>query len=945
MAESVVCFVIDKLISLLVTTEAKLSRDVRAEVGFLRDELESIRSFVKDADAKAAAAAAEGDMVTDSAKTWVKQVREAAFYIEDVIDEYLLRVTRHHQDRGFVRFVHKVVWFLKKMKPQDEIASKIEGMRALVSEIKARHERYGLSSIDQQGQSSEEIVVSWHDPRVASLFIEEAEVVGVESARDELISWLVGKASRGAYREVISVVGMGGLGKTTLAKKVYDNQRVIEHFDCHAWITVSQTYKVEDLLRQMVMQFYKARKEYTPEGIDTMEKESLIRKSRELLQQKRYVIVFDDVWKVEFWEAIEHALLDNKGGRIVITTRIKDVADFCKKSSYVHIYRLQPLPPIKPWELFCRRAFQYELEGNCPADLKDLSLEFVRKCEGLPLAIVSIGGLLSTKVKVVSEWQKLYDSLSSELESNPHLTSLTRILSFSYHHLPYHLKSCVLYFGIFPEDYSISCIRLARLWIAEGFVKPKRGKTLEEVAEEYLTELIHRSLVQVSQVWIDGKAKSCRVHDLMREVLLRKAVDSNFCHVLSENESTIKPITRRLLIDSMPYDALGIIEQSRIRSLFTFNQEQWPESFLSTLSGNFKLMKILDFGDAPLNHLPKYVGDLHLLKYLSLRNTKVKLLPESICNLQNLETLDLKQSLVYEIPAKINKLLRLRHLLAHYTDSSSRFRMISNERGVKIHDGIGCLQALQQLYHVETNHGGINLIKALEKLRQLRKLGLKNLKREYGRALCASIEKMNHLESLEVSTISEDEVLDLQSISTPPESIRFLYLKGPLEKLPSWIPKLQRLVRLRIFWSRLTDAPLKALQNLPNLVELGFSFNAYDGVQLHFEGGFKELRVLKLKHLPRLNSLIIDNGAMPLLRELQIGPSPQLKEVPSGIQHLRNLSSLRFVDMPKEFRQHMDPNNGQHYWIVEHIQDVLFSYKLGQRCDVYETHALRDSNL
>ncbi|KAM3017939.1 hypothetical protein FF2_001767 [Malus domestica] len=183
----------------------------------------------------------------------------------------------------------------------------------------------------------------------------------------------------------------------------------------------------------------------------------------------------------------------------------------------------------------------------------------------------------------------------------------------------------------------------------------------------------------------------------MREVLLRKEVDSNFCHVLSENESTLKPITRRLLIDSTPCDALGIIEQSRIRSLFTFNQEQWPESFLSTLSGNFKLTKILDSADAPLNHLPKYVGDLYLLKYLSLRNTKVKLLPESICNLQNLETLDLKQSLVYEIPAKINKLLRLRHLLAHCTDSSSRFSMISYERGVKIHDDIGCLQASQQL--------------------------------------------------------------------------------------------------------------------------------------------------------------------------------------------------------------------------------------------------------
>ncbi|XP_050152697.1 disease resistance protein RPM1-like isoform X3 [Malus sylvestris] len=945
MAESVVCFVIDKLISLLITTEAKLSRDVRAEVGFLRDELESIRSFLKDADAKAAAA--EGDMVTDSAKTWVKQVREAAFYIEDVIDEYLLRVTRHHQDRGFVRFLHKVVWFLKKTKPQDEIASKIEGMRALVSEIKARHERYGLSSIDQQGQSSEEIVVSWHDPRVASLFIEEAEVVGVESARDELISWLVGKASRGEYREVISVVGMGGLGKTTLAKKVYDNQKVIEHFDCHAWITVSQTYKVEDLLRQMVMQFYKARKEYTPEGIDTMEKESLIRKSRELLQQKRYVIVFDDIWKVDFWEAIEHALPDNKGGRIVITTRIKDVADFCKKSSYVHVYRLQPLPPNKAWELFCRRAFQYELEGNCPADLKDLSLEFVRKCEGLPLAIVSIGGLLSTKVKVVSEWQKLYDSLSSELESNPHLTSLTRILSLSYHHLPYYLKSCVLYFGIFPEDYSVNCIRLVRLWIAEGFVKPKRGKTLEEVGEEYLMELIHRSLVQVSEVYIDGKARACRVHDLLHDVLLKKGLDSSFCHVLSKDESTFKPTTRRLSMNISPFGALGSITQSHIRSVFTFNLEEWPESFFDTLSGNIKLVKVLDFTDAPINQLPKYVGDLYLLTYLSLRNTKVKLLPDSIGNLQNLETLDLKQSLVYEIPAKINKLVKLRHLLAYHRDYNCDVGLFLNmEKGVKIHEGIGCLQALQKLSYVEVNHGGIRLIKELGKLRQLRKLGLKNLKSEDGRAVCASIEKMNHLESLLLTAINEDEVLDLESISTPPEFLRGLCLIGCLEQLPGWISNLQHIVKITIYWSRLRDSPLKALQNLPNLLMLTLGRNAYDGVQLHFEeGGFQKLRELNLTaKMVGLNSLIIDNGVMPFLQEFHIRPSPQLKEVPSGIHHLRNLTTLDFYDMPKEFARQMDPENGQHYWIVEHVQNVRFIYKVGPRWGEYETHVLRDSN-
>ncbi|KAM1368447.1 hypothetical protein PS1_001776 [Malus domestica] len=941
MAEQIVCFVIQKLIHLLITTEANLSRNARTEVGFIKDELESIQSFLKEADAKAAAA--DREAANDSVKAWVNQIREAAFYIEDVIDEYLLRILRHHQHHGFLRFFHKIIRLAKKIRSQDGIVLKVDGIKELVHEIKERSERYGFKSLDQQGQSSGEKTLPWNDPRVASLFIEEAEIVGIESARDELTRLLVEGAPR---REVISVVGMGGLGKTALAKKVYDQKKVMAHFDCYAWITVSQSYRVEDLLRTVIKKFYSSRKERFPEEIVTMDEESLISTSREYLQQKRYVVVFDDVWKVDFWGAIEHALPDNKGGRIIITTRIQDVAHFCKRSCFVHVHHLQPLPPNKAWELFCRKAFQFELEGNCPEGLEELSLNIVKRCEGLPLAIVSIGGLLSTKAKVVSEWQKLYNSLSSELESNPHLTSLTRILSLSYHHLPYYLKSCVLYFGIFPEDYSISCIRLVRLWIAEGFVKPKRGKTLEEVGEEYLMELIHRSLVQVSEVYTDGKARACRVHDLLHEVLLKKGVDSSFCHVLSKDESTFKPTTRRLSMDIGPSEALGSITQSHIHSVFTFNQEEWPESFLNTLSGNFKLLKVLDVTDTPINQLPKYVGDLYLLTYLSLRNTKVKLLPDSICNLQNLETLDLKQYLVYEIPAKINKLVKLRHLLAYYRDYNYNMDSFLNmERGVKIQEGIGCLQALQKLSYVEANHGGIKLINELGKLRQLRKLGLKNLKSEDGRAVCASIEKMNRLESLLLTAVNEDEVLDLESISTPPQLIRALFLVGRLEQLPGWISNLQHLVRITIFRSRLRDSPLKALQNLPNLLVLVLAINAYDGVHLHFEeGGFQKLTVLGLREMEGLNSLIIDDGVMPLLQEFRIGPSPQLKEVPSGIHHLLNLTYLDFYDMPKELARQMDPKYGQHYWIVEHIQNVRFRYKVGPRKGVYETHALRDSN-
>ncbi|KAH7545525.1 hypothetical protein FEM48_Zijuj01G0103000 [Ziziphus jujuba var. spinosa] len=133
-----------------------------------------------------------------------------------------------------------------------------------------------------------------------------------------------------------------------------------------------------------------------------------------------------------------------------------DVANFCKKSSPVYIYKLKPLPLDMSLELFCKKVFQFEYDQrHCPPELEELSHEILERCDGLPLAIVSIAGLLSTRDKIIHEWQKLNDSLNSDFESNPHLTSIARILSLSYNDLPHYFKSFFLYFGLYPEDYSI----------------------------------------------------------------------------------------------------------------------------------------------------------------------------------------------------------------------------------------------------------------------------------------------------------------------------------------------------------------------------------------------------------------------------------------------------------------------------------------------------------
>ncbi|XP_023894334.1 disease resistance protein RPM1-like [Quercus suber] len=431
MAETAVSSLIDRLLHLL-TQEAKLLRGINGEVADIKEELESIQSFLKDADARAAA---EEDP-SEGVKTWVKQVREVAFKIDVAIDQYLLRVALHDTHRrGFCGFFQKTTHLLKSLKPCHKMATRIQEIKASVQKIKARSERYGFQSTGQ-GSSSGARNVRWQDLRMASLFLEDVDVVGIESPKDELIGWLIKGHSQ---RIVVLVVGMERLGKTTL--------------DCHAWISVSQSYNMMGLVRSMVKQFCEARKEFHPEGIDLADKTSLISKAREYLQEKRYVVVFDDVREIDFWGEIEHALPDNtRGPRILITTRKLDVANFCKISSHVKVHNLQPLLPNKAWELFCKRAFQFELGGHCPPMLEKLSHDILEKCEGLLLAIVAIGGLLSTKDKTLSEWQKLHDSLGFELGINPHLASVSKILSLSFEDLPYNLKSCFLYLGMYPED-------------------------------------------------------------------------------------------------------------------------------------------------------------------------------------------------------------------------------------------------------------------------------------------------------------------------------------------------------------------------------------------------------------------------------------------------------------------------------------------------------------
>ncbi|XP_058112827.1 disease resistance protein RPM1-like [Magnolia sinica] len=882
MAESAVNFLIQYLGPLLVN-EVQSLKGVRGEVRDLINDFESIRSVLRDADVR--------QDTDESLKTWVKQIREMAYDVEDVLDEFMLGQARKQQGaRRCINFLHRLI---KQPMVGHKTASSIRDIKTRVHRIKERKDAYSLNSMEQTS-SSKKMSDQWYDPRLKALFIEEADLVGIDVPRRQLIEWLVDKDSR---LSTISVVGMGGLGKTTLVKKVYDNQQVKKCFETYAWITVSQSFKAEELLRSMVKQFFEEKKDPSPQGLEVMTQVELIQVLRSYLQNKRYVLVLDDVWEAAVWNFIGNALPNNEyGSRVIITTRNGDVASSSCIGPSDLIYNLQPLHATEAWSLFCKKAFHSHNENRCPPGLEKLSESFVGKCRGLPLAIVTLGSLLSSKTNV--EWEMIHRSLGSEFESDDSLRRMMKILLLSFNDLPYYLKSCFLYLSIFPEDYPIKRMKLIRLWIAEGFVERKVGRSKEEVAEGYLNELIARNLVHVAEWELYEKVSTCCIHDLVREMIIPKFGEEHFFSSSVEENTIPCNRIRRLSIykeENFPkFDAF-----SCLRSLFIFGAEGLSNAPTITSFSSLRLLRVVDLENTSMEIFPDDLTSLLHLRYLSLENTKIKKLPSSLGKLKNLETLNLKGTFVRELPVEILKLKCLCHLLVYrYSIEYGYYIAFNCADGSKVPAGIGNMRSLQKLTHIEAESG---IIRELRNLTQLRRLGIIKLKREDGNDLCTSIEKMIHLHSFNVRSMDEEEVLDLHSLSHPPLPLQRLYLRGRLEKLPGWIALLHNLVRVALRWSRLRDDPLNALQSLPNLVELELH-RAYDGEELCCDGrGYPRLKKLWLIDLRGLNTVRVEKGAMSSLEKLDITRCEGLVEAPLWLQHITNLKELDLYDMSEAF--------------------------------------------
>ncbi|CAI9115298.1 OLC1v1016165C1 [Oldenlandia corymbosa var. corymbosa] len=885
---SVLLFVSDRMLNFL-SEEGRPFGGLRQEIQLISYEFGHMKAFLQKV------AESKHDYDDSQLREWIRQVRDSAYDTEDVIDEFMILFAAPQRLLGFRGSVLRNINSITNFRGRHQLANKLQSLRGRIkniSEARLRYESHYERIIPQIPRRA------WRDSKDDdALLAGEAQLVGIDESKKHLISEVL---EGGSQLKVIAVLGMGGLGKTTLVKQVHDDATVKNNFQIRAWMTVSQTCDLEKLLKSLIRQLYSAFNEPVMPGMDSMGIYELKVVIRVFLQRARYEIVFDDMWDREFWDALKFVLPENRfgGNCVILTTRISEVAFAACNVGKGYVYRMKHLTFEDSWSLFCRETFKQNL---CPSHLENVAEAIVGKCEGLPLAIVAISGLLATKdCSRIEEWERVRNKLrDDELEGTGRLERAKKILRLSYDDLPPTLKTCLLYTSIYPEDHEILCSRLIRLWVAERFVEARSGLAAEEVAWDYVQELANRSLIQMT--------------------------------------TSSAMVVRRLVFHNSPIDDT-ISERhhhfSNLRSLIALGCKEPPSNALLTeLIMSNKFLKVLNLHGVPMEEIPKSIFDLFHLNHLSLAYTKIKIVPQSIKKLRNLECLDLKNTNVKTLPMEILKLQKLHHLFViQHVDFSNRdlgcygFIPPSN---------MGKLTELQTLERVDASENDkTRILSEIGKLVRLRSLGITDIRPKDGKELCSSLVNLTSLRALRLtSSIEEkDKLLDLGHCFSPTSlpSIGHLSLRGRLEKMPPWIRNLERLRSIKLTWSCLKDGPLESLQYLPNLIEVSL-IQAYEGESLCFKaGGFPKLQKLQLQNMKGLMWLRVEEGAMPKIKRLVLQELPLLEELPSGFENLRQLEELELWSVSSHLTMKLESEAFQEceeYEQIAHIPRVLLGFR------------------
>ncbi|KAK1661625.1 hypothetical protein QYE76_049784 [Lolium multiflorum] len=845
--------------SLLLFKEASALSGLFGEIREAKEELESMQGYLRQAE--------RFKDTDETTGIFVNKIRGFAFEIEDVVDEFTYKLEDRHG-----RFAAKMKKRFKHAKTWRRLALKLQQIKKNLKDADERKVRYQIRGIDKDAGStgSQSKIVDQ-----ALYFAKDDDLVGIKENKKLLMQYLSEDCKE--QSTVATVWGMGGVGKTTLVSHVYN--LVKDDYDAAAWVTVSKSVQVEPLLRMIAKEFG------AKSDVASMGKRALTEVIYGHLQGKKYILIMDDVWVVDLWFSIRDAFPTCSGSRFVITSRIHDVALLATGNFVVE---LQPLQEAESWQLFCKETFWKDQNKTCPEGLKHLAEKFVSKCKGLPIAIACIGRLLSCKRPTYTDWENVYKDIELQLTNNA-ILDVNIILKVSLEDLPYDLKNCFLHCALFPEDYDIKRRRVMRQWTAAEYVREKDNKTPEEVAEECLTKLVNRSLLQVVARNSDGRLKCCRMHDVIRLLALNKAKEECFGRVYDGSGAFCAEGTRRISIQSENIEQLSRSCGTHFRALHVF-ESHVNINLLRSILASSRLLSTLDLQGAHIKMLPTEVFNLFNLRYLGLRHTGIRSLPEAIGRLQNLQVLDAYNTELSVLPNNVVKLHKLMYLYV----CTGRVEFGHQFVGVKVPNGMQHLTALRALQYVEASS---KILREAEALTELRTFGVCNIRREQFLDLCNSITKMKHLVHLDIFATGGEMLLG--RICLPP-TISWLGLHGQPGKTSLPWSHLTSLTRLQLSFSNIDEESFLGLLVLHGLYHLEL-FKAFVGKKLRFcSGSFPKLRILGIGGSHNLNQAEIEDGAMASLVSLLFDDCPELKVLPDGIENLRALEDLRLVDTGEE---------------------------------------------
>ncbi|RDX66572.1 putative disease resistance RPP13-like protein 1, partial [Mucuna pruriens] len=886
--------------SLQVTLDRLASRDIKDYFHGrkLKDEmlkkldiaLNSISQVLEDAE--------ERQYKSPNVMKWLNELKEAIYEAELLLDEVATEVSRQKLEAEFQPATSKVRGFLTAfINPfHKEVASRVEEVLENIKFLAEQKDMIGLRNGTFAGN---EVGASWKlsNRLPTTSLVDESRICGREGDKEEIIKILLSDNITCNQVPLISIVGMGGMGKTTLAQLVYNDQRILDQFDLKAWVYVSQDFGVVAVTTAIL----KALQSLASEEKDLNLLQLELKKR---LTGKKFLLVLDDVWNENYlsWEVLQIPFIyGSSGSRILVTTRSKKVASVMNSSQLLH---LRPLEKEDCWKLFANYAFHDKDAIKYP-NLVSVGSRIVDKCGGLPLAIKTLGNILRVKFSQ-HEWVKILESDMWHLSDND--SSINPALRLSYHNLPSYLKRCFAYCSIFPKGYEFDRDQLIQLWMAEGLLNCCQiNKSEEELGSEFFNDLVARSFFQQSRCQVSRFT----MHDLLND--LAKSVSGDFCLQVEGNlVQDIPKRTRHISCSDNVHlnDKFldHICKCNRLRCLMVLKME--PDSGDLMMNGNvqrglfsrIKYLRVLSFNNCLLTELVDDISNLKLLRYLDLSYCKIKRLPDSICMLHNLQTLLLIWCyLLTELPLDLHKLVNLRHLDVRMSGIK------------KMPKHIGRLKHLQTLscFSIE-KHCGFD-VKELGNLNHLQGtlsiLKLENVTDPMD-AMEANMKDKKHLEGLVLdwgdkfgrSNENDDSIIErgvLEALQPNGNLKKLTVLHYDGTSFPSWFggSHLPNLVSIMLTGSKFCFI-LPPFGQLPSLKELSIScYYRIEVIGPEFCGNdssnipFRSLEILKFEEMSAWKEWCSFEGeGLSCLKELSIKRCPWLRRALP--QHLPSLQKL-----------------------------------------------------